>query len=285
VQRWSRLVVAVAVGLACACSVQEGVFPDARKDTGAGADDAGRDGPADAGRDMGHDGRAQDAAPDSRADAAMDADVDADGVLDGGAAEAPVDAPADAPADGPREAAPDGPSSLDLLATDRAPRLVHLRFSGQVVTVSGAPLGLQSDVRTMPVSGTLAYDLDVVDAEATDSTRGVYQHDGTSEFTFALMGHTVTGSGFAKVETTSGDTLRFRDGPQPLDPVVRVMKLDGADAPAVSLLIAITGGPSLLPSDALPDPFPTITIATTPHTFSISDAGGTLLMQLDMLGP
>jgi len=286
VQRWFRLVVvAVAIALAPACMVQEGVFPDARKDTGAGSEDAGRDGVADAGRDAGHDGRATDAATDSRADAGQDAVADAG--LDGGMVEAPVDAPAEARADGPREGAIDAPGSPDLLPADRAARLVRLRFTGKAVTVTGTSLGLAaSTVQNMPaITGTLAYDLDVIDNEATDTTRGVFQHNGTSEFTFALLGHTVTGSGFAKVETTAGDTFRFRDGPQTLDPVVRVMKLDGADAPMVSLIIAITGGPSLLPSDALPDPFPAITIATTPHTFSLSDAGGTLLMQLDMLGP
>jgi len=35
-----------------------------------------------------------------------------------------------------------------------------------------------------------------------------------------------------------------------------------------------------LTSDALPDPFPTIDITAKPHTFSLMDAGGTLLMQL-----
>jgi len=66
--------------------------------------------------------------------------------------------------------------------------------------------------------------------------------------------------------------------------VTRLMKLDGAAAPSLKLGIAITDGTgAMLMSDALPDPFPTIDIKNTPHTFPLMDSGGTLLMQLDSL--
>jgi hypothetical protein len=176
-----------------------------------------------------------------------------------------------------------------------APRLVTVAFTGKVVTVAqapdaGMPLGFDSTVRLAPVSGSFTYDLRIFDSEPADPLRGKYQHDGTSAFSFAIKGHTVAGSAKALVETEdlNPDTFRFLDGPQ-ADTIVRTMKLDGADAPALKLVIAITDGAgAMLTSDALPDPFPTIDIANKnnfniSHTFSLQDNGGTLLMQLDSL--
>ena len=140
------------------------------------------------------------------------------------------------------------------------------------------------------MSGSFTYDLRLLDDEPNDPLRGKYQRGGTTAFTFAVEGHTVTGSGRAIVETEnlSSDTFRFLDGPQN-DGVTRIMHLDGADAPTLTLTIAITDATgAMLTSDALPDPFPMIDIANMhsqniSHTFALSDSGGTLLMQLGSL--
>jgi hypothetical protein len=170
-------------------------------------------------------------------------------------------------------------------------RLVTVAFTGQVVTVANAPLGFDSTVRLEPVSGSFTYDLRLVDDLPNDPLRGKYERAGTTAFTFTVKGHTVTGSGKAIVQTENldPDTFRFLDGPQG-DTVVRTMKLDGADAPTVKLSFAVTDGTgAMLASDALPDPFPALDIAhkeggsEISHTFSLSDAGGTMLMQLDTL--
>ena len=58
----------------------------------------------------------------------------------------------------------------------------------------------------------------------------------------------------------------------------------GADAPALKLYLSITDGSgAMLTSDALPDPFPAVDVTKAAITFSLMDAGGTLLMQLDTL--
>ena len=175
------------------------------------------------------------------------------------------------------------------------PKLVTVAFTGKVVTVApapdaGMPLGFDTTVRLAPVSGSFTYDLGIFDSQPGDPLRGKYQHNGTSAFSFVIKGHTVAGSGKALVvtENLNPDTFRFLDGPQ-ADTIVRTMKLDGADAPALKLFIAITDGAgAMLTSDALPDPFPTVDITNKnslniSHTFSLQDSGGTLLMQLDSL--
>jgi hypothetical protein len=163
--------------------------------------------------------------------------------------------------------------------------LVTLQFSGTVQTVAGTPLGLNSSARLATVSGEFAYDLRVADQLPSDPQRGRYLHGGSSIFTCTVSGHTVTGSGLARVEVEdlNPDTFRFLDGPQS-DGIPRLMKLDGAGAPSLALSIAITDSSgAALTSDKQPDPFPFTNITTFPHTFSLQDSGGTLLMQLDSI--
>jgi hypothetical protein len=191
--------------------------------------------------------------------------------------------------------AKDGGVSDASDAGETAPRLVGFSFAGSVVTVAradggvGLPLGFDGTVRTEAVTGSLSYDPTLVDMYLP-LNRGVYQAVAPqSTFTLTVKGKTVTGSMRAKLEVedgTTNDTFRFRDGPQAVDPVVRVMKLDGVDKPRLSLFIAISGGDgTMLTSEKLPDPFPAIDIKKIPHTFSLEDEGGTLLMQLDTLVP
>jgi len=229
---------------------------------------------------------AGEARPDASADTPTDIrrDIRPEAAAEGGATDAGADTPLDSPA--VQDASDD--TSGDAGA-DAGPLLVSLQFSGTVQTVAGTPLGLDSSARLAPVSGQFAYDLHVGDSARTDPLRGRYLHFGTSQFTFTVSGHTVTGSGWAIVETENlnPDTFRFRDGQQN-DGVTRIMKLDGVDAPALVLLIAITDSSgAALSSDVEPDPFPFTNIASFPHTFSITDGsdGGssTLLMQLDSI--
>jgi len=217
---------------------------------------------------------------------------------DGAEADAPgADATADLPA-------PGGDAAVDLgadtAAVDTAtvdapaaeggqpdlppPRPLTVRFTGTVATVAGTPLGLDGNARTAPVSGSFTYDLRTKDQTPADPKRGRFEHGTTSAFTFTVKGHTVEGSGWAIVQTEDldPDTFRYLDGPQG-DLVPRVMKLDGAAAMSLKLGIAISDGNGLLQGDGLPDPFPAVDIAHTPHTFSLQDQGGTLLMQLDTL--
>lgn len=175
-------------------------------------------------------------------------------------------------------------------ATDAGPDLppphpVTLQFAGTVATVANNPLGLDSTARTAPVTGTLTYDLRTPDLLPADPKRGRFLHGTTSAFTFTVLGHTIEGSTYAVMQTEDldPDTIRFMDGPG-IDPLPRTMKLDGMPAPMLKLWIAITDSSgAMLKNDSLPDPFPVLDIAKTPHTFSIEDGGGTLLMQLTSL--
>jgi hypothetical protein len=190
-------------------------------------------------------------------------------------------------------AAEAGDAKADADAAEApAPRLVTIAFTGQVVTVAGTPLGFDGTVRTEAVAGSFVYDANLGDNLPGDPLRGKYlgNGNGTTAFTLMVKGHTVKGSGKAilQTENLNPDTFRFLDGPQVGDPLPRVMQLDGADAPTLELSFAITDDSgAMLTSDALPDPFPTVNIANKDggfnitHTFSLSDAGGTLLMQLD----
>jgi hypothetical protein len=204
---------------------------------------------------------------------------------DGGAGAAPDAGPGDA--DASDVGGTDSDSSFEA---EPGPSLVTVAFTGQVETVAMMPLGLDSSARLAAVSGSFTYDLSLGDNLPLDPNNGRYQGNGTNTFTFTVLGHTVTGSGKARIDTQnlSSDTFRFVDGPQG-DGVTRVMKLDGVASPTLALTIAITDtSGKMLTSDALPNPFPMVDIANKvnfdiAHTFSLSDSGGTLLMQLATL--
>jgi hypothetical protein len=238
-------------------------------DAAVDASSAGANGAAGASSDA----SASDAPADTKADAAAEANAGDAGAPDATTSEVGVDAGADLNADVTGELPPAMP--------------VKVGFSGQVVTVASAPLGFDSTVRLEAVSGSFTYDLRMVDQLPADPKRGRYEGFTITAFTFTVKGHTITGSGNAQVQTEDldPDTFRFLDGPLG-DNVPRVMKFDGADAPTLKLGIAITDSSgAMLSSEALPHPFPTLDITTKPHTFSLQDGGGTLLMQLDALTP
>ena len=282
---------------------EEGLRRDSGADRGGG--DL-RDGPEDAPADGPRDVPAEAPTPDGPRDLAVD--VPADGPRDGGTTDAPGDATPDGPRDGgtvelgvadrPADARVDATDATtagdaardatggDAPADTAAPLLVTLDFTGEAVTISGTPLGFDSTVRMMRVSGTLAYDLRVGDSQPADPLRGRYLHTAAnpSQFTFKIAERTITGSGFALVQTENlnPDTFRFVDGPQ-IGGITRILKVDGVNHPDLDLWIAISNDGTLLTSDAQPSPFPVINIATTAHTFYLMDDGGTLLMQLDTL--
>jgi len=165
---------------------------------------------------------------------------------------------------------------------------VTISFNGEVATVAGTPLGLDSTARTSPVSGSFSYSPCAADTRPTDPQRGEYDHGAGGDFTFAVSGLTVTGSGhpLVKVEDLNPDTFRYLDGPQILDKdkAWRQMSLDGTPNPDLKVSLSITDGTgAAFSSDALPKAFPMLAIGSYTHTFSVRDGGGTLLMQLTSL--
>jgi hypothetical protein len=256
--------------------------PAAEHPADTAADATTSDGAADADAQTTTGDGATDLATADGAGAADSSTTDGAGGADGGANDASSDVPADAPGD----ASADGD----------APRSVTYKFTGKVTTLTSSPLGLDKQANGALVSGSFTYDLGLVDDLPSDPERGKYQRGGATAFTLTVSSaggaRTVTGSGKAIVviENLSPDTLRFLDGPQS-DGVVRTMKIDGVDAPALKVALAITDtsvGGGFLASDALPTFVPYIDIANkdtfnVSHTFSVEDSGGALLLRLDSI--
>jgi hypothetical protein len=216
------------------------------------------------------------ASPDASVRGRMDAGV----VKDSGTAH--MDATVDPLLDGGKET---DAGHTDAAAPVPTCAAVTLTFAGTVETVAKTPLGLDASVRTTAVSGSFAY-LPCVPDQDSDPQRGVYRHPGRGDFSLSVGGHSVVGSGrpLVEAENFDPDTIRWRDGNIPLDPVTRVMTVDGSPSPSLEVTIAITDGPgAALSNDALPTMFPFLNIASYPHTFAVQDSGGTLLIQLSSL--
>jgi hypothetical protein len=233
---------------------------------------------------------ADDASNNTAADAAVDR-TGVDGAqqttYDTGSPPYDADMVADAgaDADGSSSADADGGSNADAADASLSCPPVVLAYQGWVATVANSPLGLDASVRESGVAGTVAY-LPCVPDTDPNPQRGVYPHPFGGDFTLSVGGLTVTGSGkpLVQVEDFNPDTFRWRDGKIPLDPVTRVMNVNGMPAPDVEVTLAITDGSgAAFTSDALPTRFPMLNISSYPHTFSVQDNGGTLLMQLSTM--
>ena len=188
-----------------------------------------------------------------------------------------VDADTDADADTDTDADTDSDTDADT---------VQLAFVGTIVTVSGTPFGFDASVRESAVSGWFRYDLRTADTDTEEPRRGTYPHTGGGGFELLVGGRTVAGTWrpVVEVENFDADTFRFVDGADIFEDPPRVMTLDGIADGTIGTWLAITDGTgAAFPDDTLPDPFPMLAISTYPHTFSVSDAAGTLLLQLSAL--
>jgi len=125
--------------------------------------------------------------------------------------------------------------------------------------------------------------LRVAAAVAKDLQRGEYDHGGRGAFDLKVATRTIGGSGrpIVEVVNVSSDTFRFEDGAIPLDEAMRVMTVDGKQDADVHVWLSITDGSgAVFTTDLLPGAFPFLEIKSYPHTFSVKDGGGTLLLQL-----
>ena len=155
---------------------------------------------------------------------------------------------------------------------------------GAVATVAGTPLGLDDSAREQSAMVVITWDLNVADSEKGDPARGTYEHRGTSSLSVDVGGHGVTGSASATVNVYDGETDSFGmdDGSQILGDGHPRMALDGADNEALGLFFAIVDDDGqTLESDALPESLRVFDPGEDSHTFAISDAGGSLLLQFD----
>jgi len=172
---------------------------------------------------------------------------------------------------------------------------VTVEYDLYVATVAGNPFGFDDSVRLETATATTTYDTDTVDTNSTTG-RGDYPHLSGGAFSLELLDMQVTGSAtpFVQVEDLSSDTWRFIDGPRPAGNQGGVMSVDGILDPDVQLGLAFTDGSGdAFSDDSLPDPLPFAVPPLSvphptmqsffPHTFSLSDADGILLFQLNAI--
>ncbi len=173
---------------------------------------------------------------------------------------------------------------------------VLVGFTATVQTVSGTPFGFDSSIRLAPANGFFLYDTRTADSNPSDTQRGDYRHTAAAPGAFRITVNNLTVSGSqtpdVQIENFTGaDTFRFIDGPRAVGPQGGIMSANGTPNSNIQLGIAMTDSSgNAFSSDALPSTFPFAQPPLNsnlpnsfPHTFSLSDANGTLLFQLNSL--
>lgn len=170
--------------------------------------------------------------------------------------------------------------------------LIQINYTAKVTTQSGNPFGFSSSILNTSVSGFFTYNTGTVDILPGDPQRGDYPHTAGGAFFVNILGTTISGSAtpYIQIENLNPDTFRFIDGVRPVGPTGGVMLLNGIAAPDADLTIAMTDASgAAFGNDSLPTLFPfaqpplTTSTINFPHTFSLSDNNGTLLLQFDSL--
>lgn len=165
---------------------------------------------------------------------------------------------------------------------------IRFEYEASVQTVTGTPFGL-SVPRLTEVTGYFQYDSTTADTDLFSDERGSYPHDAGGGFLASFLGQQIVGSTTPAVQVEDIriiDTFRFVDGPRSVGVGGGVMSLNGS-ADNIELLLAISPGVDAWSSDALPSPFPFAFDPWPefgyPHTFSLSDEQGTMLLQFQKI--
>ena len=166
-------------------------------------------------------------------------------------------------------------ASTSLFLTGPASaELVVVLYEAEVTTVVGQPFGMEVP-RLSVVRGHFTYDPGSQDAAPDDPRRGKFEPVQSWGFLAEFLDQTVTGSVGAKASIeTYGYTLRFDDGGD--SPDTGDMALGGAPRTDIELALSFTGSSQNLPTDQLPEHFD---FAGAPHTFSLGDDSGHVLIQ------
>ena len=160
--------------------------------------------------------------------------------------------------------------------------IVTVAYEAEAVTVASKPFGLTIPLDT-PVTGYFTFDTSTPDVNPDNTMRGEYPHARNSAFVADFLETRIRGShtAYYEVQLSGGDSDTFRtwDGPSPVGPEGGTMSIDGTPDEDIRLFLAITD--DAFQSDDLKDPFPFYTFGFlgTPHTFSLKDEQGTMLMQ------
>lgn len=175
-------------------------------------------------------------------------------------------------------------AALLLLPLQARAEVITVLWTASALTVVNKPFGLTVPYAT-PVAGYFTFDTLTEDSDDSP-VRGAYQHAGNAGFRAEVLGHEVTGSltPFYEVDLDADptlDTFRIVDGPRTVGSEGGVMAFDGTEDSSIQLSVALTE--DVFTDDALKDPFPLYDFGFlgTPHTFSLKNSQGTMLMQID----
>jgi hypothetical protein len=160
---------------------------------------------------------------------------------------------------------------------------ITVYYEAEASTVVNMPLGINVP-RLTPVTGTFTFDTSTPDVLPLDPDDGDYPHDtGGGAFTAIFLGHSLVGSATPLVEIRQlTSTFRFIDGPGFFGDEGGVMSFDGNPDEDIELWFS-AGTETDMVDDSLINPFPDYdfdSFVGTPHTFSIEDDSGTMLLQM-----
>jgi len=174
-------------------------------------------------------------------------------------------------------------SCLAICVLPAGAEIVTVTYEAKAVTVSKQPFGLTVPLNTI-VTGYFTFDTATDDLAPGDTLSGEYQHDGNAGYVAEFLSTRITGSTtpFYEVDLIADptiDTFRIYDGPRTVGNEGGVMSIDGVEDDQIQLFLAVTE--DVFDSDALINPFPFYTFGFlgTPHTFTLKDDQGTMLMQ------
>lgn len=172
--------------------------------------------------------------------------------------------------------------ALLSLAVQARGEIVTVIYSAEAVTVSKTPFGQTVPLDTV-VTGYFTFDTGTPD-DNSDPLSGEYPHTQHAGFRADFLKSRIRGSTtpFYEVDLApdpTNDTFRIYDGPRTVGNEGGVMSIDDVADSDIQLFVAITD--DVFDDDDLIDPFPLYTFGFlgTPHTFSLKDDQGTMLLQ------
>lgn len=164
--------------------------------------------------------------------------------------------------------------------------VVTVNYEAEAATVTGSPFGLTIPRLTL-FTGAFSYDTSVGDTDPS-MDRGLFPHSGGPLFTANFNGHTIHGSSTPLYEVSNSRSFRISDGRPQIGDNAPMMSIDNASSETLELYLSITGSSGAIPNNSqLPNPFPEdyhFGFLGTPHTFSIRDDLGTVLLQITDIG-
>ena len=184
------------------------------------------------------------------------------------------------------DSASDSPDSPDSPDSGDSPEVLTVDYAGRLVTVSGDAFGVPAPtLQDASIGGFFAYNANVADGdESRDAWSARLAGVG---FSGTFAGVELGGSGKATVtviaseDRAANDCFYFEDGPSPTEPDRR-MTVGGASSETAAVWIALCAEGLAASGEAPPDPFLWLD-PSMPHTFSLTEGGGTALAQLDSI--